>query len=333
MTTSELIMVNSWNDHYNTDNCNIKITNKKLKKELYEVASRELRESESTRKECLEHLRNWIKQNPDIENCLTDDAFLLRFLRVKKFSIPMAEQTLLKYLNFRKRFSYFMDNLDCCHPNVSEIIGDGFIYVSPFRDTCGKRVVLYDVSKFNLQKFNGADLAKVFAITYETLTDDEENQILGVKHVGNLEKASLNYIPLFTATDFAIMIRWGEQSMPMRHKEINIINFPPYIKFVYEFMLSIASEKLKSRVNIHSSLEQLHKKVSKHCLPAELGGDMPEKEMIRLWKQELEAKRKRLLSYDEMNLLSDRGIIRRRKPPSIDETGSLAGSFRQLQVD
>lgn len=49
----------------------------------------------------------------------------------------------------------------------------------------------------------------------------------------------------------------------------------------------------------------------------------------------MELKRKRLLSFDDMNLLSDRGIIRRRKPPAQDDTGtgSLPGSFRKLELD
>lgn len=58
-------------------------------------------------------------------------------------------------------------------------------------------------------------------------------------------------------------------------------------------------------------------------------------EMIELWKQELAVKRNRLLSYDKMRLLSDRGIIRR-KNKAVLENGiadSLPGSFRKLEVD
>lgn len=66
-------------------------------------------------------------------------------------------------------------------------------------------------------------------------------------------------------------------------------------------------------------------------LPKEYGGIMPMSEMIKMWKEELEAKRERLLSYDSIKLLSDRGIIRRRNK-NIHVTDEV-GSFRKLEVD
>ncbi|CAH1099762.1 unnamed protein product [Psylliodes chrysocephalus] len=337
MTTSrELIMVNNWNNSYNNLSCNKAVSNNnRLLTDLVDKGRKDLREDEKSKKDCIIHLREWVKQNPDIENCPTDDLFLLRFLRVKKFSLHMAQQTLLKYLNFKKKFRHFMYNMDCEDPNVSQIIDNGYLFVSPYRDSCGRRVIIYDLSKFDLNKFSGVDMAKVHVITYETLLEDETNQVLGFNHVGNVSGASMNHVPLFTVSDFAYMVRWGEQSIPMRHKEINVLNLPSVIKFVYDFAVSLASEKMKSRVFIHGSLDQLHKRVERECLPLEFGGKMPAKEMIKLWKTEMELKRKRLLSFDDMNLLSDRGIIRRRKPPAQDDTGtgSLPGSFRKLELD
>lgn len=62
---------------------------------------------------------------------------------------------------------------------------------------------------------------------------------------------------------------------------------------------------------------------------------MSAKHMIQMWREELAAKRERLLSFDAINLLSDRGIISRRNRPSEDNTGvgSLPGSFRKLELD
>lgn len=54
-----------------------------------------------------------------------------------------------------------------------------------------------------------------------------------------------------------------------------------------------------------------------------------------MWKNELANKRDRLLSFDQMTLISDQGIIRRRTNIGQDNTGegSLPGSFRKLELD
>ncbi|XP_074028766.1 cellular retinaldehyde binding protein isoform X2 [Leptinotarsa decemlineata] len=336
-TTTQLLVMNPWTSYNSSDSANKNILAKEQKtrimKELYKIADKELRENETARRECLAHLREWIRQNPDIENCIMDDNFLLSFLRVKKFSIPMAQQTLLKYLNFRKKFNHIMCDLDYTDPKINELIDSGYIFVSPFRDSYGRRVIIYDTSRFDLQKFNGNDLSRAHIITYETLISDEDNQILGVNHVGDIGGVGPGYLTLFSITEFGYLIKWGEQSFPLRHKEINLINVPTAVKYIYDFAVSLMSQKLKDRLVVHASRDRLHEKVDKRCLPLEFGGEMPAKEMIEMWKEELAAKRKRLMSLDAMNLLSDRGIIRRKKPSVQDDEGSLPGSFRKLELD
>lgn len=77
---------------------------------------------------------------PQLERCILtqrmllnlclelDDNFLLRFLRVKKFSIPMAQQTLLKYLNYRKRFPQIFLDMDYSDSSVNQLISSGWVF-------------------------------------------------------------------------------------------------------------------------------------------------------------------------------------------------------------
>lgn len=116
-------------------------------KQLQKIAKKELREDVYTRNEALKHMREWLKQNPDIENVRLDDSFLLRFLRTKKFSVPMAQQTLLKYLNFRKVLTNFCTELDFLSPNINYLINRGFMFPSPVRDKLGRRVLISQASK------------------------------------------------------------------------------------------------------------------------------------------------------------------------------------------
>lgn len=49
-------------------------------------------------------------------------------------------------------------------------------------------------------------------MVYEALLDDEENQILGINHIGDVGGVTPAFVTLFTITEFSYLIRWGEVS-------------------------------------------------------------------------------------------------------------------------
>ena len=65
----------------------------------------------------------------------------------------------------------------------------------------------------------------------------------------------------------------------MRHKEINVINVNPSIKFAVDFGLALVTEKMKKRIHFYTSLDQATD-LDKSLMPQEYGGTMPMKEMI-----------------------------------------------------
>lgn len=111
------------------------------------TARKELREDRSARNQCLEQLLNWLNKNEDVENIRTDDRFLLRFLRAKKFSVPMTQQIILKYLNLKRVFPQMTTNLDFKNKSVHEIMTNGYLTVSPVRDQHGRRVIIVRACK------------------------------------------------------------------------------------------------------------------------------------------------------------------------------------------
>lgn len=128
-----------------------------LSKETQQISKEELREDKNTRDQALEQIRNWIKLNPRIQNCRlgetifflffpsifalseiyrvqklnyrdfrsTDARFLLRFLRCKKFNVPMAEEAIERYLLLRQVYHPAFNNLDITEPTMEELLSLG----------------------------------------------------------------------------------------------------------------------------------------------------------------------------------------------------------------
>lgn len=73
-----------------------------------------------------------------------------------------------------------------------------YIFPLPQRDVLGRRVIMYRPSMFNPSKHINYNMVKIHAIVYETLLEDELNQINGIVHVIDSSGMGLNYMTIFT---------------------------------------------------------------------------------------------------------------------------------------
>ncbi|XP_004525459.1 alpha-tocopherol transfer protein-like [Ceratitis capitata] len=313
-----------------------------LTEQMFKIAKRELREDKYVREQSVEQLRNWVQKNEDLRDVRLDDEFLLRFLRCKKFSVPMAQQTLLKYLNVRRTFPHMTTQLDFLEPKLNDVISNGYIFASPKRDKNGRRVVIINAKGLNPKIYTSSDQARAHFLTYECLMEDQATQICGLIHVGDFSGVTTAHVTNWNPTEFARVFKWSEQSLPLRHKEIHLVNVPATLKWLIDFVKGRVSSKIRNRLTLYTQDKELAKYVDPSCLPQELGGDMPMKAMVELWKEELLAKRETIVNLDKIALLSDRGILRKSNFNAeknangmnfVSQIESIEGSFRKLEFD
>ncbi|XP_075228778.1 alpha-tocopherol transfer protein-like [Lycorma delicatula] len=314
-----------------------------LTKEAIKIAKEELREDDDIRKQALEMMRNWIINNPRILSCRMDASFLLRFLRFKKFSIPMAQETMERYILLRQCYELGFRKLDMRLPAMQELLMKGYLFAVPKRDSHGRRIIIARPGQFDPHKYINADMCRIHGIVYETLMEDEENQVKGFVHFNDGVGVSFPHLTLFTPKEAVRITKNGERTLPMRHKEVHVINVHPSVKYALDFGMRLISDKIKKRVKIHSDIGEVHKYVDKTLLPKEYGGDMPMSEMIDLFMKELETSHPRLLANDEdlkvhAEMYSESARVG--AVSALRNGGScgphndiLTGSFRKLQVD
>nr|CAD7398712.1 unnamed protein product [Timema poppensis] len=352
-----------------------------LSEDTQRLAKEELREDAYTRDQALQQMRDWVRKNPRILNCRLDANFLLRFLRFKKFSCPMAQESLERYLLLRQTYSPAFNNLDITSPVMDELLTLGYMFAVPERDRLGV---------FDPYKYTNADMCRFHGLTYETMIESEESQVRGYVHFADGLNVGFPHLTLFTPKEAVRIVKNGEveleemnlhlrggrvenhlgkttpsapdrdsnldlpvlggraqhdkrRTLPMRHKEVHVINVPSALKFAVDFGLALISEKIRKRVKFYTCLEEGLQFIDRSILPKEYGGTMPMAEMIALWKQELLAARATLLSHDEMRvkeeLFSEQA--RQGSVAALKQTMSaipatsycIPGSFRKLEVD
>lgn len=319
-----------------------------LPEETQKIAKEELREDPVIRAQALVSVREWVLQNPRISNCRLDSKFLLRFLRSKKFSVPQTQVALERYLLLRQTFGVAFCCLDITIPMMQELTDLGYLFACPKRDSKGRRVIVARPGVFDPYKFSNADMCRIHGIVYETLMEDEENQIRGYVHFNDGQGVGFSHLTLFTPKEAVRIVKNGEKTLPMRHKEVHVINAHPSVKFALDFGLSLISEKIKKRVKIYTNLDEAINcgEIEVDVLPEEYGGVMPMSEMIALWKKELEASHERLLSHDKMSV-SEEMFTEKQREGAVsalrqnagtcgsvgDVMYGVTGNFRKLEVD
>lgn len=73
-----------------------------------------------------------------------------------------------------------------------------------------KLFIFIFLANFDPYKYSNADQARVHFITYETLLEDQENQVMGLTHAGDLKGAQAAHVSLWTVSEFARIVKWGE---------------------------------------------------------------------------------------------------------------------------
>ena len=323
-----------------------------LSNELATIAEKELRETEEVRTNAIKVIRDWTMNNPRILKTRLDSTFLLRFLRFRKFSIPLAQEAIERYLVL-KQGSFGKDwfnVLDMTIPSVDKLLESGYVFPLLERDDQGRRVIFARPGVIDLTSATaGMDYLIVLTLTAEALLDDEENQIRGCVYITDHTDVNLNHFKMFSPQFSMRLGKNCEKIVAMRHKGFNSLNVSPSLKWISDLFLTHMSEKLQNRFHFCQSVEDL-KGMDRKILPLEYGGTVPLKNMVSLWKKELQSHHNLRLKYKEMKVRAEmyppqvlEGSVKTLKfllnSPDLNEKNvndsmhGIQGSFRKLEID
>ncbi|XP_077869426.1 alpha-tocopherol transfer protein-like [Saccoglossus kowalevskii] len=264
-----------------------------LSPELLQKATRELNEKPEWRQRDIQALRDMFTKRPDINFC-SDNGFLLRFLRAKKFDYERAFQMLVNYYEIRKQYPGIYNEL--LPSNIKHIWDNNLQAALPSRDQEGRRIVIFRPGKWDPSEYPVQDLIKANLLTVEKLLEDEETQVNGIVLIGDLKGFRFSHAmhlgPLFAKQVTSIFqpCLWFREvnlfllqldsilqnAMPIRIKGMHYVNEPRLFDAVFAVVRPFLKEKLKNRIRIHGSdFTSLHECIPSSSLPADYGGSLP----------------------------------------------------------
>ena len=237
-----------------------------------EDAQKELNEQLDTRSLDVQVLREKIKLRPDILFTRTDDEFLIRFLRSRKYDKDKAFQLLVNYNQFRRKHIGFFKSLNasCLRP----VFEDGLPMVSPVRDHLGRSLVFLFAGSWNTKLYTFEDILRALLLTVEYLVESERTQLFGFVLVMDFTGWKFGDVPLLKKQHLIDAVKVFQDCFPGRFKGIHFINQPWYVRALLTLIKPMLKEKAFKRIFFHGkNMFNLQKFIYPDVLPRELGGD------------------------------------------------------------
>uniref|UniRef100_A0A3P9HFP9 Clavesin-1 n=1 Tax=Oryzias latipes TaxID=8090 RepID=A0A3P9HFP9_ORYLA len=283
-----------------------------LSSEMMEKARLELNENPDTLHQDIQQVRDMIVTRPDIGFLRTDDDFILRFLRARKFDQLETFRLLAQYFQFRQQNLDMFQSFKVDDLGIKRALMDGFPGVLESPDQHGRKILILFASNWDQSRNSFIDILRAILLSLEVLIENPELQING----------------------FILIIDWSNFSFKQASKltpnilklAIEGLQFFPPLPLSPSFLIFLHGNNLNS----------LHQLILPECLPSEFGGTLPPYDM-GMWARTLLGpdytdETEYTLTYDALHVREncgggDKDMMKRSQ--STVETGTLRQTDRE----
>ncbi|XP_076786308.1 alpha-tocopherol transfer protein-like isoform X2 [Arvicanthis niloticus] len=236
-----------------------------LTEDLVTKAREELQEKPEWRLRDVQALRDMVRKEYPYLSTSLDDAFLLRFLRARKFDYDRALQLLVNYHGCRRSWPEVFSNL---RPSaLKDVLNSGFLTVLPHTDPRGCHVLCIRPDRWIPSNYPITENIRAVYLTLEKLIQSEETQVNGIVILADYKGVSLS-----KASHFGPFIA-KKDGFPIRIKAVHVVNEPRIFKGIFAIIKPFLKEKIANRFFLHgSNLNSLHTNLPRNILPKEYGG-------------------------------------------------------------
>lgn len=238
-------------------------------------AEKELRETDDERISSVRALREWAVQRKDWLKTPLDTGFLLRYLRVRKFTQLAARKTLENYWTARSKSPEWFKDIDMYDPELQEIIASGLVLRVPGTDKHGRLICFERPEQLDvdwaIKKFGVNKIFKAMIGVFDWILMDPNAQVNGIVAIEDMTGFSIKHtMSLYTPENSKKFTAIYQDAYPCRTKAMLIYNEPPIFDPFFAVIKPFMKQKLRDRVQmVGKNLTNLYKKLDMELLPTD----------------------------------------------------------------
>ncbi|XP_056290749.1 clavesin-1-like [Pseudoliparis swirei] len=287
-----------------------------LSADATEKARQELNENPDTLHQDIQQVRDMIVSRPDIGFLRTDDDFILRFLRARKFDPAETFRLLAQYFQFRQQNLDMFQSFKVDDPGIKRALMDGFPGVLETPDQHGRKILILFASNWDQSRNSFTDILRAILLSLEVLIENPELQINGFVLIIDWSNFSFKQASKLTPTILKLAIEGLQDSFPARFGGVHLVNQPWFVHAMFTIIRPFLKDKTRKRIFLHgNNLNSLHLLLQPEFLPSEFGGTLPPYD-VGIWARTLlgpdySDETEYLLTYDALHVRGDKEALRR----------------------
>ncbi|XP_077992738.1 alpha-tocopherol transfer protein-like [Glandiceps talaboti] len=295
-----------------------------------EKAKQELNEDPETRDQKIDELRGkFRKEKPEVK-LPPDDAFLVRFLRNKKFDVDRAFKMLLHYYDVRRKYKeIFVKYQPSFYKHIYDL---EMVTICPGHDDEGRTVLLFRIERWDPDRYSLDSILTAVMMLYDKLLEDEEVQVHGIVFVGDYEHLTMKMMTKFGPLEAKKQMDLIMNVLPLRMKAFHYVRQSEIFDTLMAIFKPLMNEKMLSRIHLHGKdFGTLHKYVPSSMLPTDFGGQLTDNNSAKEFFDELVKEDVKFAEYNQYGF-PKAGAILGAQSQGVDPVGGLAGSFKKLET-
>ena len=107
-----------------------------------------------------------------------EDAFLLLFLRARRYNVEESFKLLCNYIEFRTKNASVCQNLSAWQ--LHHVIEDGFPCVLPYGNQNGAKMLVIFAGSWDTDTYGTEEILKAFILSMERLIENDDAQLNGI---------------------------------------------------------------------------------------------------------------------------------------------------------
>ncbi|XP_035233715.1 retinaldehyde-binding protein 1-like [Stegodyphus dumicola] len=240
--------------------------------EDWKKAREELNETPETRLAALRAFKEKVTEEKDYV-ARTDDIYVLRFLRTRKFDLERAVKLMRDHYKFRAKHPAIFP----APSTVEKALKANIFNYLPHRDHKGRAIFVVKMGEWNPDEVPYHDFVAAGNLVSEYVLDNPVTQINGYIGIWDFKGFGLKqFVPFCSPKNAWLLCNLMQDRFPARFKIAYCVNCLQLVNTTWGLFKPLLKEKFRNRVKILSTdMKELHQFVDPSILPIEYGGVMP----------------------------------------------------------